>query len=529
MLSFIRRKLGGLASSTSGNATLLMALGMPALIGGSGLAVDTAQWYMWKRELQFAVDQAALAGAWARAVPSTQTVYQARALQEFNSNIATTNGINTTPTVALTNYAGGTQNSVAVSATAAKRLPFSSFLTGNTTSVYAYAQAVYQEGESFSSCIIATDDNDSGAITISGNASLTASCGIAALSNSPTSIIINGSPQVDAGWVLSAGGIDDWFDSHTNDEVHENMTSLVDPFKTLTPPSPATSQVSRTYTCVKGAKKTQANVATGINTSYTYWKGADYNTAVQASYNKAKNPTTSTSSTVFTIVANETVDGVTTTTTITWTAVNGSSQNTIWEKKTVLTSTTQSGTVVTTAPDYATTLPGTYADMKVGCTTVFAPGIYVINGGSLDIDGQYQVTGAGVMFILKNGASVKINGGTNVNLTAMTTTQLVAQGVSSTEAVKLAGMLIFEDPYSSGTSGKNVLNGNTLTVLNGTVYLPKSQITFSGTATVTSQCLMVAANNITLSGTTNMSTFCPANVSEDTLVASLSSTVKLIA
>jgi uncharacterized membrane protein len=67
MRSFIRKKLAGLTGCTSGNATLIVALGMPMLIGGAGLGVDVAQWYMWKRELQFAVDQAAIAGAWARA------------------------------------------------------------------------------------------------------------------------------------------------------------------------------------------------------------------------------------------------------------------------------------------------------------------------------------------------------------------------------------------------------------------------------------------------------------------------------
>ena len=71
MLASIRRKLSQLKANTSGNATLLVALGMPVLIGGSGLAVDTAEWYMWKRELQFAVDQAALAGAWARSDSDT--------------------------------------------------------------------------------------------------------------------------------------------------------------------------------------------------------------------------------------------------------------------------------------------------------------------------------------------------------------------------------------------------------------------------------------------------------------------------
>ena len=121
MRSFIRRKLAGLTGCTSGNATLIVALGMPMLIGGAGLGVDVAQWYMWKRELQFAVDQAAIAGAWARAETATEATYVTRATQEFDANLAVTEDFHTTPNVGLANYAGGTNNSVAVSATAPTR------------------------------------------------------------------------------------------------------------------------------------------------------------------------------------------------------------------------------------------------------------------------------------------------------------------------------------------------------------------------------------------------------------------------
>lgn len=65
MLHSIRRTLRKLRIDRSGNTALLVALGMPALVGGAGLAVDTAQWYVWKRELQHAVDQSAMGAAWA--------------------------------------------------------------------------------------------------------------------------------------------------------------------------------------------------------------------------------------------------------------------------------------------------------------------------------------------------------------------------------------------------------------------------------------------------------------------------------
>ena len=110
MLTKIKRLAKSLRSDISGNATILVAMGMPALIGGTGLAVDTAQWYMWKRELQYAVDQAAIAGAWARTESSTQNTYQTRATQEYNANLSMIDDFDAAPTVGLDNYAGGSNN-----------------------------------------------------------------------------------------------------------------------------------------------------------------------------------------------------------------------------------------------------------------------------------------------------------------------------------------------------------------------------------------------------------------------------------
>jgi hypothetical protein len=55
-----------------------------------------------------------------------------------------TEGITTTPNVELANYAGGNNNSVAVSATASKSLPFSNLVTGEQATIYAYAQATFE-------------------------------------------------------------------------------------------------------------------------------------------------------------------------------------------------------------------------------------------------------------------------------------------------------------------------------------------------------------------------------------------------
>lgn len=51
----LRKTLKKLRDCKSGNALMIVGIGMPAMIGGAGYAVDTAQWYIWKRELQHAV------------------------------------------------------------------------------------------------------------------------------------------------------------------------------------------------------------------------------------------------------------------------------------------------------------------------------------------------------------------------------------------------------------------------------------------------------------------------------------------
>lgn len=521
-----------LARHKGGNATLLLALGMPAFIGGAGFAVDTAQWYMWKRELQFAVDQAALAGAWARTQSATRAIYSDRALQEFNANISTVSDITVgTPSVTLSSYAGGSNNSVTVSATVRDTLPFSSFLTGKGTTVTASAQAAYTAGTSFTSCLLALDEDDSGAVTIGGTSVLKAKCGIAALSTSESSILVDGNPDIDAGWVLSRGGIDEWFSTHTDDEVHDYLEGLFDPYANLSPPNPAESQVARNYYCVQGTTTTRADRNKKTTVTYTYWKGATWQTATeQVSNNKnAKKDYSTENNDSYVIVENTVVAGTTYTTTVVWTQTNnGSGNNIVWEKMETVVATTLSNISKTTTADLASVLPGTYAGgIKVSCATAFAPGVYVIDGGGVEISGQYAVVGSGVMFVLKNGAYIKINGGSNINLTAIQASELVSRGVSETNANALAGMLVFEDRTSTGTD-RSKINGDSSTVLNGTIYLPNSGIDFTGTARVTSQCLMIAADTITISGTANMSSFCPPGVTEDTVVAKEVSKVKLI-
>lgn len=535
MFKAYRQALSALKAGSSGNATLLMALGMPMLIGGSGLAVDTAQWYMWKREIQFAADQAALAGAWARSDEHSRDTYRRRAEQEFRSNLSTTSAIAGTPAVSLADYEGGDENSVVVTATAEKRLPFSSILTGEATQVGVYAQASFTDGTSYTACLIAVDEDDSGAITIGGSAVLTAACGLAALSTSESSIVINGTPTVDPGWVISAGGIDDWLSQNTDAEINEYMNGLSDPFADLTTPTPNPNP-AQTYNCVSATTTTTGDRRTKTDIFYTYWQGSNTSGASPITYSGSgylEDVTGSWTPWSYGIALPvNSVDGVTENNgTPIWTSLGGSGQDRKW-RRTVIRTTSEIDNAVTISSNTQATLnQGTYrGGFDVSCTTVFNPGIYVIDGGRLKITGQHQVTGAGILIVLKNGAYIDIAGGANINLTAATAAQLSnVGGIPSAQAQQFAGMLVYEDRDSPGSENRNTLNGNAETVLNGKIYLPKSGITFSGTASVTSACLLIAAANITLEGDTNMSSFCPSGMNNTDEVSNGRATVKLVA
>jgi Flp pilus assembly protein TadG len=56
-----------------GNALVIAAAALPLVIGSAGLASDTIEWALWKRQLQRAADSAALAGVYAKVESQSYT------------------------------------------------------------------------------------------------------------------------------------------------------------------------------------------------------------------------------------------------------------------------------------------------------------------------------------------------------------------------------------------------------------------------------------------------------------------------
>ena len=57
MIAFLKK----LQRDRRGNALMIAGAALPLLVGSVGLATDTIQWALWKRQLQRAADSAAFA------------------------------------------------------------------------------------------------------------------------------------------------------------------------------------------------------------------------------------------------------------------------------------------------------------------------------------------------------------------------------------------------------------------------------------------------------------------------------------
>lgn len=408
MLLRIAQRLRKLGRDAGGNAIMLVAAGVPVLIGGAGAAVDIAQWYSWQRELQQAADQGALAAAWARASASNRDNYQTRGTQDFRNNLALTAGFASNPTFRLANYSNGSNNSVVVTATATRRLPFSSFLTGSAVTIGVKAQASFQAGANYNACLISTG-NTGTTFEVGGNANVQARCGLAALSCSDDAITIDGSATVVTDSIATCGTAS--VPAANQSVLTERVNGLTDSFADLTPP---TNSTARSYACTGNGRNAQASPLAG-----TYTGG-----------------------------------------------------------------------------------------LVVRCRTVFGSGIYVINGGTLDLTGNFTVTGSNVMFVLRNGATLQLGGSGNnntVSLTPMQASDFVALGYSNTLANRYANMLIFE-ARDNNPSQEHIINGNSTSLFQGTIYLPSGTARLNGTASISSTCLQISARRIEVRGNAYLDT-----------------------
>jgi Flp pilus assembly protein TadG len=188
MFHFLKR----LWRDRRGNALVIAGAALPLVVGSAGLASDTIQWAMWKRQLQRVADSAALAGTYAQAANKSLDNCSAYATATYSSpigyDVKTNNTLSPTLTCSATNpptvgaYTADT-HAVRVSVSVQKRLPFSGlFLSAVPTITAAATATMVQTGQY---CLVALNNTSDPGITVGGSSNANLGCG--AITNSTSS------------------------------------------------------------------------------------------------------------------------------------------------------------------------------------------------------------------------------------------------------------------------------------------------------------------------------------------------------
>jgi hypothetical protein len=140
--------------------------------------------------------------------------------------------------------------------------------------------------------------------------------------------------------------------------------------------------------------------------------------------------------------------------------------------------------------------PGVYCNglNLAGGTTTLASGVYIIQGGKFSITGG-TATGSNVTFILTCAVQPCTS-------TSSYATAALTGGVSNLSAPTTgtwAGMLFYQDPTDpTSKQDKDSLTGG-LNTLQGALYFPTHQLTFTG-GTASAACTQIVAWTITFTG-----------------------------
>jgi len=218
-----------------GNVIMIAGAALPLVVGAAGLAADTIQWTLWKRQLQRAADSAAIAGVYDRVAASGSTAtVPATVSRDLALNLHTWMGLKSGyPVLAYPANSGVMKHQVKVTLAIQRQLPFSSlFINAPTIVANATAAAVPAGGDP---CFFATEPNAVTGLTFIGNAGIEApDCdGFSNASATDTSVA-KGSSTVTLNSIGGVGGVQESNNFHVG-SYRPYSPALEDPFKNVTP------------------------------------------------------------------------------------------------------------------------------------------------------------------------------------------------------------------------------------------------------------------------------------------------------
>ena len=439
MIGFIRKIL----KDRRGNALAIACATMPLVIGAAGLATDTIEWTLWKRQLQRAADSAALAGVYdrAQATNGATTNTPTAVCNDIAINLHTwMNLIGTSPCTGTVGSYSDIQypaadafvaNKVQVTLRVQQPLPFSSLFMSAAPVIEARATAgaVSYGG---TPCMLALNTTGT-AINNSGNTTVSApTCIFYSDSGASNSAAAGGSSAITAKAVAGVGGIQ----SSNNWNVQSYLPyspSLPDPFAppstTAITPDPGDMKCAGHWTTSNnGNGQGQGNVSVWVNDALT--DGMDITTMRDA---------------------------------------NGNQANCF--------------TSISVGSNRSLTIPANWN------------GPLYVNGGNVDLQGAF--TCASCAIVLTNTSTAA-----NATIGTFSSNAQATNNITAPTSGTYKGIAVYQDRRASGTIDK--INGGTNNVVNGVVYFPNDTLWLNGTGNSVSLCAMYVAKNLVFNGNSSI-------------------------
>jgi Flp pilus assembly protein TadG len=232
-----------------GNALIVAGAALPLIIGSAGLATDTIQWVLWKRELQRLADSSALAGAYAKkagaAIDNCSGVSSATYAQPIAYNVKKYSVISSDSnlTCSASNAPDdgaytADPNAVRVHLTMQRTLSFSGMFMSSAPVIRANATATVVPSGTY--CVISLESGSTTGIDATGSTNVNLGCGMITNSTSMSAAVATGSSTVTATPIAAVGGIPSSTHWGTGTVLQPFTIAQDDPFATVSPPTPAT-------------------------------------------------------------------------------------------------------------------------------------------------------------------------------------------------------------------------------------------------------------------------------------------------
>jgi Flp pilus assembly protein TadG len=230
-----------------GNALAIAGAALPLVLGSAGLASDTIQWTLWKRQLQRAADSAAMAGVYAiasgRAVGNCTNIstatYANPVAYDLRKNYRV---VGITPLCDLRNppAAGGftaDANAVRIELNIQKRLAFSGLFLSTVPTITARSTATIVPSGNY--CVISLESQAVTGINATGSTGVNLGCGMITNSTSMTAAVATGSSAVTASPIAAVGGIPASTHWGAGTVLQPFTLAQDDPFKDVGVPTPS--------------------------------------------------------------------------------------------------------------------------------------------------------------------------------------------------------------------------------------------------------------------------------------------------